>query len=88
VQISSYREQGSVGVLVESSRGCGERKVAVLGEGKGRDGVVVAVVEESSHEQAAFGLIVIGIVEQTATGLLAATQMFAYMCHVPVSERY
>jgi hypothetical protein len=60
--------------------------VAVVGEGerKGRDGVVVAVVEESSHEQAAFGLIVIVIVEQTATGLLAATHMFAY--HVSVSE--
>jgi hypothetical protein len=39
----------------------------VLEEGQGRDGVVVAVVEESSHEQAVFGVIVIVIVEQTAT---------------------
>jgi hypothetical protein len=45
-------------------------KVVVLGEGKEREGkgrdVIVAVVEESSHELAVAGVIVIVFVEQTS----------------------
>jgi hypothetical protein len=69
VQISSFRDQGSVeDVLVECSEGVVKGKWQCLGkgrEGKGRD-VIVAVVEESSHELAVVGVIVIVFVEQTS----------------------